>query len=95
MLGFRNQSEDDIEDVNDGIHRTIERGNIDKVKAQQKLDCYMNLQLLFPSPKQEKKRIRKEEEVRAEKEKLNDEIKFKKGIQIVSTKDVCIDREKV
>jgi hypothetical protein len=32
MLGFRNQSEDDIEDVIDGIHRSIERGDIDKVK---------------------------------------------------------------
>ena len=32
MLGFRNQSEDDIEDVIDGIHRSIERGNIEKVK---------------------------------------------------------------
>jgi hypothetical protein len=32
MLGFRNQSEDDIEDVIDGIHRTIERGDIEKVK---------------------------------------------------------------
>jgi hypothetical protein len=43
MLGFRNQSEDDIEDVIDGIHRTIERGDIEKVKEQQKLDCFMNL----------------------------------------------------
>jgi len=31
MLGFNNQSEDDIEDVNGGIHRNIEKGNIDKV----------------------------------------------------------------
>jgi hypothetical protein len=43
MLGFRNQSEHDIEDIINGIHRTIERGNIDKVQEQLKLDCYMNL----------------------------------------------------
>jgi len=29
MLGFRNQSEHDIEDVNMGIHRAIERGDIE------------------------------------------------------------------
>jgi hypothetical protein len=34
MLGFRNQSEDDIEDVIDGIHRTVERGDIEKVKEK-------------------------------------------------------------
>ena len=43
MLGFRNQSEHDIEDIISGIERTIERGNIDKVHDKQLLDCCMNL----------------------------------------------------
>jgi len=43
MLGFRNQSEHDIEDIISGIDRTIERGNIDKVREKQLLDCCMNL----------------------------------------------------
>ena len=36
ILGFRNQSEHDIEDIINGIHRTIERGNIEKVHETQK-----------------------------------------------------------
>lgn len=43
MLGFRNQNEHDIEDIICGIERTIERGNIDKVREKQLLDCCMNL----------------------------------------------------
>ena len=45
MLNLRNQSEEEIEDIIDGIHRTIEGGNIEKVKEKQLLDCNMNLNL--------------------------------------------------
>ena len=56
MLGLRNQSEEEIEDIIDGIHRTIECGNIGKVKEKQMLDCNMTLNLQFPSIKEQQYR---------------------------------------
>jgi hypothetical protein len=32
MLGLKNQSELEIEDITQAIHRTIERGDIEKVR---------------------------------------------------------------
>lgn len=89
MLGFRNQSEDDIEDVIDGIHRTIERGDIEKVKEQQKLDCFMTLQQQFPSVKALKKQKKKEEDAKKQLEENMIELGYK---NFVKTDDLVTDR---
>jgi hypothetical protein len=59
MLNLRNQSEEEIEDIIDGIHRTIEGGKIEKVKEKQMLDCNMNLNYQFPSIKEQELHLKR------------------------------------